>query len=155
MALAAILSLATLAASVALPCDLATPADVAALIGGPAVVVPSDEMGEETAPGCMWSTRHREREVKLTVWSKDELPVLGLPDARSYYDKQLVDARGFGPVEEIPSLGDRAFVTGFAAKPGAKSTGLIVVLKDERLFVFDFSATTVGTERAFVAKLMK
>lgn len=143
--------IAAAAIATSLPCERAEPADIKALIGGPAVPVPSEEMGEETAPGCMWSTRHREREVKLTVWSKDELPVLDLPDAIAYFEKLISEARASGSAENLPSLGSRAFISSFKSKPGQETQGQIVVLKEDRLFVFDFMRTTRGPERAFVA----
>ena len=154
MTLAIIFSVA-LSAATTIPCERAQLTDIVALIGGPAIPVPSEEMGEETAPGCMWSTLHREREVKLTVWSKDELPVLGLLDTKAYYVKLQADASSHGPIEELKALGDSAFLTGFKGKPGSTTDGLIVVLKSDRLFVFDFNRTSLGTEREFVTKLMK
>ena len=74
-------TLLVLALSVAAPCDLASQAEIEKLLDAPIVAVPATEIGEETAPACLWATGQRQNEVKLTIWSEEELPVLNMLDA--------------------------------------------------------------------------
>ena len=87
------------------PCALATTAEVEALLGAAAVDVPASEMGEETAPGCLWATAGRASEVKLTIWSQDELPVLDMPDAAAYFAKLHAEAVSSGRVMPLGGVG--------------------------------------------------
>ena len=137
------------------PCDLAMQSQIETILGAPIVTVPASDMGEETATGCLWATSQRENEIKLTIWSKDELPVLNLPDAASYFKKLEAEASAQGAIERLPNIAARNLVSGL--KPGAarKTSGTIAVLKGEYLYVFDFTQTNAGHERAFVVDFMR
>ena len=153
------LDLAILAFSLATatqsPCALANQSSIEMILGGPTVPVPASEMGEETVPYCLWATSHRENEIKLTIWSKDELPVLNLPDAASYFKKLEAEASTQSPIERLPNIAAPNFVSGLIPSPGRTSNGTIAVLKGEHLYVFDFTQTSAGHERTFVANFMR
>ena len=94
------------------PCDLASDGEVLAVLGQAPVAIPSSEIGEETAPMCLWATTHRAREMKLSIWSDDELPVLGHSDAESYFVRLETEARVSGGLTPLDGLGVRAFAMG-------------------------------------------
>jgi hypothetical protein len=133
------------------PCDVATDADAAALLHTAPVPVPASEMGEETAPSCIWATKGREREVKISVWSPDELPVVGMADAAAYYAKRKADAEA---AVAVPNTGDQAFASFSAPRKGV-SSGEIVVLMGDRLVTFEFGSVREAQAKAYVAAVMK
>jgi hypothetical protein len=124
---------------VASPCDLPSSAEVEAVLAGAAVPVPADQIGEETAPVCLWATAGRASEVKLTIWSDNELPVVSMPDAAAYFLKLHADAATGGRVMPLAGLGERAFAADLNPKASGKADGSIVVLKGGRVIVFDFT----------------
>ena len=133
------------------PCDLATKIEVEQVLGGAAVAVPSSEIGEETAPMCLWATAGRTSEVKLTIWSQDELPVLDMPDAATYFLKLHADAVAATRVTPLAGLGERAFAADLSPKASMKADGSIVVLKNGRVIVFDFTDVLSRDAQAFAA----
>ncbi len=141
---------AALSAAFVSPCDVATDADAVALLHTAPVPVPASEMGEETAPSCLWATKGRASEVKISVWSQDELPVVGMADASAYYAKRWADA--VSP-SALTNTGDRAFAS-FSEPLEGKSSGEIVVLMGERLVTFEFAAVTASDAMAYVAAVM-
>jgi hypothetical protein len=142
-----------LSTGVASPCDLASAGDVLAVLGRVPVAIPSSEIGEETAPMCLWATAHRAQEIKLSIWSTDELPVLDLRDAESYFVKLEAEAHAGGGLTPLDGMGVRAFATGLRAPPGARASGTVVVLKNERLYVFDYSDVVGDEALAFAARM--
>lgn len=140
----------------AAPCDLVTKVEVQRILRGPAVPVPADQLGEQTAPYCLWSSAGRAVEAKLEIWSQDELPVLDLKDARAYFDKLKAQAVQEGPLTHLPGVGDAAFQTGFKIKASPGQSGRIVVLKGESLLLFEFdnvmSAEAADFARAAVSR---
>lgn len=132
------------------PCDVATDADAVALLHTAPVPVPSSEMGEETAPSCIWATKGRASEVKISVWSQDELPVVGMADAAAYYAKRKADAEA---ATAVADTGDQAFAS-FSAPIKGKSSGEVVVLMGERLVTFEFGDVRAKEANAFVAAVM-
>ena len=135
------------------PCALATMAEVEAVLGAVAVDVPASEMGEETAPYCLWATAGRAMEIKLTIWSQDELPVLDMPDAAAYFATLHAEAVPGGRVMPLGGLGERAFASDLYPKASGKADGSIVVLKDGRVMVFDFSNVTSREAQAFAVRV--
>lgn len=149
LALAVILSSAV---AVANPCDVATSDEVETVLGDSIVPVPPSEMGEETAPSCLWATAGRSAEVKMTIWSQDELPVVDMPDAAAYFAKLHADAVAGGRVTPLGGLGERAFVSDLFPKPSKKADGSVVVLKAGRVIVFDFKEVDARDALKFAAK---
>ncbi len=133
------------------PCALATTVEVETVLRAVAVDVPASEMGEETAPYCLWATAGRASEVKLAIWSQEELPVLDMPDAAAYFAKLHAEAVAGGRVMPLGGLGERAFVSDLYPKTSGTADGSIVVLKDERVMVFDFVNVTSREAQAFAA----
>jgi hypothetical protein len=126
------------------PCALADVNDVERVLGGAIVAVPVEEIGEETAPYCLWATAGRKAEIKLEIWSDAELPVLNMPDAESYFVKLEAEARsqpGFMPLD---GFGARAF----------EAEGSIVVLKTGRVIVVDFAGVRPERVRALVRQMV-
>jgi hypothetical protein len=153
MILPAILA-ATLSTAFVSPCELATADEVHRVLGGATVDVAASEMGEETAPYCLWATAGRPVEIKLTVWGKDELPVLNMPDAGTYFLKLHSDAVASGRVTPLGGLGERAFAADLYPKATGRTDGTIVVLKRGRVFVFDFKDVISRDAQAFAAVVM-
>lgn len=150
MTLAIVLATA-LGVALANPCDAVRNADVTAVLRAKAVRVPASQMGEETAPSCMWATKGRAREVKISIWSRDELPVVGMADAAEYFAKLRAEDGG---ARELDGIGDRAFESWRLTAKG-QAEGSIVVLKGERLLVFEFlGAPFVADTHAFVARVI-
>ncbi len=137
---------AAVSAVIVSPCDVVTTREVEKLLHGRAVDVPASEMGEETAPSCLWATAGRRTEMKLSIWSKDELPVVSMPDAASYFAKLKAEEAG---AIDLP-IGDRAF----ASVPGDTVYGRIVVVKGERLFTFEYARVNAREAKAFAARVM-
>jgi hypothetical protein len=150
MLAAAALSLA-LASALASPCDVATTADVERLLGASAVDVPADEIGEETAPSCHWRDAKRYARVSVAIWSTDELPVVGQTTAAGYFDRLKADTR---EARTITGMGERAFSAFVGVSSRGRSSGAIVVLKGERVFVFDFSRVREDEARRFAAAVI-
>ena len=147
----AVVLAAALGAALANPCDAVTDADAAALLRAKLVPVPSSEMGEETAPSCIWATKGRAREVKISIWSRDELPVVGMADAAAYFEKLRAEDGG---ARDLDGVGDRAFESWRLTAKG-QAEGSIVVLKGERLLVFDFLGVSLVVDaHAFVAQVI-
>ena len=130
------------------PCEVATAAEAERVLGEASVPVPPELMGEETAPSCIWATAQREKEVKISVWSADELPVVGIKDASAYYAKMRADSEG---AAEMKGLGDQAFAI-FDGRKAA--SGLVAVLKGDRLVTFEFGRVNQVQAKAFVAAVM-
>lgn len=130
------------------PCDVASASEAERVLGEASVPVPPELMGEETAPSCIWATAGREKEVKISVWSEAELPVVGMEDAAAYYAKMRADNAG---AAEMKGLGDRAFAT-FDGRKAA--SGLVAVLKGDRLITFEFGRVNQVQAKAFVAAVM-
>ena len=146
MLLSAVFS-AVLGATIVSPCDVVTKGEVEKLLRGRAVDVPASEMGEETAPSCLWATAGRHTEMKLSIWSKDELPVVSMPDAASYFAKLKAEEEG---AVDLPKVGDSAF----ASVPNGGVYGRIVVVKGERLFTFEYARVNAQEARKFAARVM-
>ena len=144
------LAIALFAAAVtmAAPCDVISTAEVERALGGAVVDVPAAEIGEETAPMCLWATAKRKAEIKLSLWSVDELPVLGLSDASAYFVKLQAEAEAFGGAIAVTGLGERAFEAGFSPSRISRAAGQIVFLKAGRLAVVEFSNVRPGDARA-------
>ena len=153
-ALTLVLSLTSAAAGVASPCEAPSNDEVERLLGGTIVAVPASEMGEESAPSCLWATAGRANEVKITIWSADELPVVDMPDAASYFLKLHGDATAGGRVMPLAGLGERAFVADLYTKATMKADGSIVVLKDGRVIVFDFTDVNSREAQGFAATVV-
>ena len=142
------------AAATANPCDLATKYDVEVVLGGTAVDVPPSEIGEETAPFCLWATAGRAVEIKLEIWSKDEAAVLELPDTASYFNKLHSQAVASGRVTPLAGVGERAFAADLYPKASGKADGTIVVLKAGRVLVFDFKDVVSRDAQTFAAAVV-
>lgn len=125
------------------PCGVAAPDDVKRVLGGAIVPVPADEIGEETAPYCLWATAGRRAEIKLTIWSKAELPVLDMPNAETYFVKLEAEAQARQGFALLDGFGARAFET----------DGTIVMLKAERLIVLDFVGVRAEHARWLVGRM--
>ncbi len=136
------------------PCDVAATDEVERVLGGAAVDVPASEMGEETAPYCLWATAGRAAEIKLSIWGQDELPVLDMPDAGTYFLKLHSEAAAAGRVMPLGGLGERAFAADLYPKANGKADGTIVVLKAARVFVFDCKDVVSRDAQAFAASVM-
>ena len=134
------------------PCDLATLDEVEALLGRAVVDIPVSEIGEETAPYCRWASAGREAEVKLSIWSPDELSVLGLANAESYFARLASEFAAQGPLNWLEGLGERAFQAEFASTETLRANGAIVVLSAERVIVFEFTHVLARDARAFAAR---
>ncbi|MFM9862775.1 MAG: hypothetical protein ACKVRO_04130 [Micropepsaceae bacterium] len=150
MMLSAVLAAALSTAFVS-PCDVATDADAAALLHTAPIPVPASEMGEETAPSCIWATKGRASEVKISVWSPDELPVVGMADAAAYYAKRKADAEA---ATVVADTGDQAFAS-FSAPRKGLSSGEVVVLMGDRLVAFEFGSARASEAKAYVAAVMR
>ena len=139
---------AAVSAAFAGPCEAVTAAEAERVLGEASVPVPLELMGEETAPSCIWATAGREKEVKISVWSEAELPVVGMKDAAAYYAKMRADTTG---AKEMAGLGDKAFVV-FDGQKAA--SGLVAVLKGDRLITFEFGRVDLVQAKVFVAAVM-
>jgi hypothetical protein len=149
MTFSAVLAAALSAAFVS-PCDVATDADARLLLHLEPVPVPSSETGEETTPSCIWATKGRAREVKISIWSQDELPVVEMPNAAAYFAKRKADAVS---ATIVPNTGDRAFAS-FSVPSKGTSYGEFVVLMGDRLVTFEFFDVRADQARAYVALVM-
>jgi hypothetical protein len=149
MTFSAVLAVALNAVFVS-PCDVATDADARLLLLVEPVPVPSSEIGEETAPSCIWATKGRAREVKISIWSQDELPVVDMPDAAAYFAKRKADAVS---AIAVPDTGDQAFASFPVASEGT-AYGEVVVLMGDRLVTFEFADVRADQARAYVAAVM-
>jgi hypothetical protein len=136
------------------PCALTTTVEVEAVLGAVAVDVPVSEIGEETAPYCLWATAGRASEVKLEIWSSEELPVLDMPDAATYFAKLHAEAAAGRRAMPLSGLGERAFASDLFPKASGKADGSIVVLKDGRVMVFDFTNVTSRAAQAFAERVL-
>ncbi len=136
------------------PCDLATGDEIDRVLRGAAVDVPVSEMGEETAPYCLWATAGRAVEVKLSIWGADELPVLDMPDASTYFLKLHSEATANGRVTPLAGLGERAFAADLYPKANGRADGTIVVLKAGRVLVFDCTDVVSRDAQAFAASVV-
>jgi hypothetical protein len=125
------------------PCALADHDDVERVLGGAIVPVPVDEIGEETAPYCLWATARRKAEIKLTIWSEAELPVLNMPDAETYFLALEADARTRPGFVLLDGFGARAFEADTA----------IVLLKNGRVIVVDFTGVRAENARWLVGRV--
>ena len=139
---------AAVSAALAGPCDVATAQEAERVLGEASVPVPPELMGEETAPSCIWATAQREKEVKISVWSEAELPVVGMKDAAAYYAKMKADTTG---AVAMPGLGEQAFAMFDRQKV---ASGVVAVLKGDRLITFEFGRVNEAQAKAFVASVM-
>lgn len=135
------------------PCALATNTEVERLLGGVAVDVPVDQIGEATAPFCLWASEGRRVEARVTIWSADELPVLNLPDAESYFSK-LRQEYATESVKYVEGLGERAFEAEFVASAAMRASGTLVVLKTGRVAIFEFVNVFPAEAHAFAATVI-
>lgn len=120
-------------------CELASSKSAAAVLGAPHKPMGPTEMGEETAPMCMWATADRRRSVKLQVWSKDELQVIGIYDAKTYYEKLQKDySQNGGKVEAIAASAEPAFFVENKRAIKNGNFGSVVILRGERIVIADF-----------------
>lgn len=120
-------------------CELASTKSAAAVLGAPHKPLTPEELGEETAPMCMWATADRRRSVKLQVWSKDELQIIGIFDAKSYYEKLQKDySRNGGKVQPIDGAAEPAFFVENKRAMKNMNYGSVVILRGERIVVADF-----------------
>ncbi len=120
------------------------------MLHGRTVPVPANQIGEETAPYCLWATKGRAREIKVSIWSADELPVLGLRDAESYFVNLEAEAMRDDSFRYVDGFGLRAFEAGFSSA-GRPSDGTIVILKGGHVLVLDFVGVDVREARPFAA----
>jgi hypothetical protein len=120
-------------------CELASSKSAAAVLGAPHKPMTPEEMGEETAPMCMWATADRRKSVKLQVWSKDELQVIGIYDAQSYFDKLQKDyLRNGGKIRTIEGASEPGFYVENVRAIKKMNYGSVVVLRGERILIADF-----------------
>jgi hypothetical protein len=126
------------------PCSLASDDEIVRVLGGAIVPVPVDQIGEETAPYCLWATAGRKAEIKLEIWSDAELPVLNMPDAESYFVKLEAEARSEPSFMPLDGFGARAF----------ERDGSIVVLKTGRVIVVDFTGVRAEHLRWLVGRMV-
>lgn len=120
-------------------CQLASSKAAAAVLGAPHKPMSPEEMGEETAPMCMWATADRRKSVKLQVWSKDELQVIGFYDAKSYFDKLQKDyAKNGAKVEAIAGAAEPAFYIENKRTIKNMNFGSVVFLRGERIVIAEF-----------------
>lgn len=134
------------------PCAVATKAEVDRVLGASAVDVPPEEIGEETAPSCHWTDAKRQARVSVAIWGADELPVVGQATASDYFDKLRADNRD---ARVLAGAGDRAFSSFVGVSPRGFSSGAIVVLKGERVFVFSFTRVREDDARTFAAAIAR
>jgi hypothetical protein len=135
-------------------CALATAAEAEKVLGSSAIDVPPDQIGEETAPTCLWASEGRRAEAKVTVWSADELPVLGLSDAPSYFSK-LRQQYATEAIRYLEGLGERAFEAEFVPAAAMRASGTIVVLKADHVVVFEFVNVVPAGAHNFVANVVE
>jgi hypothetical protein len=120
-------------------CELASTKAAAAVLGAPHKAMTPAEMGEETAPMCMWATADRRRSVKLQVWSKDELQVIGIYDAKTYYDKLHAEyGKNGGKVKPVDGANQPAFYVENVRAIKNMNYGSVVILRGERIVIADF-----------------
>jgi hypothetical protein len=120
-------------------CELASSKTAASVLGAPHKAMTPEEMGEETAPMCMWATADRRRSVKLQVWSKDELQVIGIYDAQSYFDKLQKDyLRNGGKIRPIQGAAEPGFYVENVRAIKNMNYGSVVFLRGERILIADF-----------------
>lgn len=136
------------------PCTLASAGEVEQVLGGAPVPLGPDEIGEETAPSCQWATAKRDARVKLALWSPDELTVLGLPDAESYYAQLENVTTLYEDIVAIEGIGQRAFEAAHEPASALARDATIVVLKSGRVAVFEFSHVVPVEAHAFAASVM-
>ena len=136
---AAALSLTSAMAETPDVCELASTQAAAAVLGTTAHPMRPGEMGEETAPYCMWATQDRRRSVKLQVWSKAELQVIGIYDAKDYFEKLQKDyVKNGGKVEPIAKSPEPAFFVENRRQMKNMNYGSVVLLRGERIMIADF-----------------
>ena len=99
---------------------------------------------------CLWATSDRVAAIKLSIWSADELPVLGLRDGESYFVRRERESRAEAGYAAIDGFGLRAFQSGFAA-----GEGTVVVLKNGRVAEFEFAGVDARDARSFVRLVME
>lgn len=125
-------------------CSLARNEDVRALLEGERVAVPANQLGEATAPYCLWATNGRMTEMTLEIWSPEDLEAVLQTDPQSYYEKRWHDA---GSVrQDWPGAGDAAYYAAFEGDDPANSVVEIVVRQGDLILVFN--ATRITTTKA-------
>lgn len=88
---------------------------------------------------CMWATADRRRSVKLQVWSKTELQIIGIYDAKTYFDKLQKDyTKNGGKVETIANAAEPAFFVENKRTIKNMNYGSVVILRGERIIIADF-----------------
>lgn len=142
---------ATLGSAIVSPCDVVTRGEVERILGGAHIDLTADELGEETAPSCHWADASRRNRIDLSIWSPEELPVVGMKDAAAYFAKLKAEDGG---ARELRGVGDSAFDSWRLTASG-QAEGSIVVLKGEKLFVFSFlGSLLVADAHAFVSRFI-
>jgi hypothetical protein len=133
------------------PCETATPEEVRTLIGSEPVDVPADQLGEATVPYCLWATAGRTREMKVEVWSAEDMEAILQTDPQTYYEKLWHDA---GSVRtEWSGAGDAAFYSPYESPEGTERAISIVVRKDDRIILFDGQNLDPDAALKFAARI--
>ncbi len=148
LVLAALLFGSAVARDARSPCKLATKAEVRAILRATPVPVVPGEVGEETAPYCLWTTGVDGARVKLEIWSPDELAVLGFPAAKPYFLKRQRDALANGGIR-LRALGDAAFGTWSHGRGRSIGASEIGALKRGRVLIFTFDRVSPARAETF------
>ena len=131
------------------PCDVATRAELARVLGGKPVKPDPSTIGEETAPSCIWTTLSGAR-IKIEIWHGDELSVVAEKSGWDYFVTRRKEALKFGGAK-LASIGEAAFRTKFAGE----RSGEIGVLKDHRFFVFAFEGVPYARALTFTKAVVR
>jgi len=131
------------------PCELASQAELRALLGGSAIQPDPSSIGEETAPSCTWITRGSAARLKIEIWSGDEIAVVGEKTARGYFTAEQRDALEHHGVR-LQVLGGAAFRTRFD-----QAGGEIGVLRKRRFVIFAFERVPLDRALAFVRAVVR
>jgi hypothetical protein len=123
-------------------CDLASVKAATEVLGSRPTPVKASEIGEETAPSCYWATANRKKSVKLQIWGSDELHVIGVFDAKTYFEKLEADYRRSSKVIDIAGIVDAFFVE--TVRPAKKlNFGSVVILRGDRLLIAEYLSVPV------------
>lgn len=126
-------------------CELASAKAAETTLGAPIKPMTAEEMGEETAPMCMWATADRRRTVKLQVWSKTELQVIGVYDAQEYFKKLQKDyAKNGGKVQPIAPAAEPAFYIENIRAMKNTNYGSVVMMRGDRIVIAEFVRVPVA-----------
>ncbi len=114
-------------------CDAVTRSDLREVLSGTPRRPDPAEIGEETAPSCIWMLRGGQARVKIETWSGDEVQVVGEKTPWSYFSSRRREALKFRGAQ-LDGIGEVAFRTRFGRDP----SGEIGVIKNHRFLVFSF-----------------